>query len=36
MAEPTFDHERLEVYRLSLAYVSFSYQIAKSLGGTNR
>jgi four helix bundle protein len=36
MAEPTFDHERLEVYRLSIEYVVFSYRIAKSLGGTNR
>jgi hypothetical protein len=30
MAEPTFDHERLDVYRLSIEYVAFSYQIAKS------
>jgi hypothetical protein len=29
MAEPTFDHERLDVYRLSIDYVAFSYQIAK-------
>lgn len=36
MAEPTFDHERLDVYRLSIEYVAFSYQIAKSLAGTNR
>jgi len=36
MAEPTFDHERLDVYRLSIEYVGFSYQIAKSLGGANR
>ena len=36
MAEPTFDHERLDVYRLSIEYVAFSYKIAKSLGGTNR
>ena len=34
--EPTFDHERLDVYRLSIAYVAFSYQIAKSLSGSNR
>jgi four helix bundle protein len=36
MAEPTFDHEGLDVYRLSIEYVAFSYRIAKSLGGTNR
>ncbi|MBX3421618.1 MAG: four helix bundle protein [Pirellulaceae bacterium] len=36
MAEPTFNHERLDVYRLSIAYVAFSYQIGKLLGGTNR
>lgn len=28
MAEPTFDHERLDVYRLSIDYVAFSYRIA--------
>lgn len=36
MADPTFDHERLDVYRQSIAYVAFSYQIARSLGGSNR
>jgi four helix bundle protein len=36
MTEPTFDHERLDVYRLSIAYVAFSCQIAKSLSGSNR
>jgi len=36
MLEPTFDHERLDLYRLSIEYVAFSYKIAKSLGGTNR
>ncbi len=36
MAEPTFDHERLDVYRLSIDYVAFSYRIAKSLSGINR
>jgi hypothetical protein len=34
MIEPTFDHERLDVYRLSIAYVAFLYQIAKSLSGS--
>ena len=36
MPEATFDHERLDVYRLSIGYVALSYQIAKSLGGANR
>ncbi len=36
MAEPAFDHKRLDVYRLSIDYVAFSCQIAKSLGGTIR
>ncbi|XZE20075.1 four helix bundle protein [Pirellulaceae bacterium SH449] len=36
MTEPVFDHERLDVYRLSIDYVAFSYELAKSLGGTNR
>jgi four helix bundle protein len=36
MAEPAFDHERLDVYRLSIDYVAFSYRIAKSLSGVNR
>jgi four helix bundle protein len=36
MAEPVFDHERLDVYRLSIEYVAFSYDLAKTLAGTNR
>ncbi|MCC6509123.1 MAG: four helix bundle protein [Pirellulaceae bacterium] len=36
MAEPTFDHERLDVYRLSIDYVAFSFLNAKRLGGINR
>jgi four helix bundle protein len=36
MVEPTFDHERLDVYRLSIEYVASSFGIAKSLGGVNR
>ena len=36
MAEPTFDHERLDVYRLAIDYVAFSYRIARTLGGVNR
>jgi four helix bundle protein len=36
MNEPIFDHEGLDVYRLSIDYVAFSYRIAKSLRGMNR
>ena len=36
MTEPTFDHERLDVYRLSIEYVAFSYRIAKTLRGIHR
>jgi four helix bundle protein len=36
MTEPVFDHERLDVYRLSIDYVAFSYGLAKTLAGTNR
>jgi four helix bundle protein len=36
MAQPTFDHERVDVCRLSIEYVGFSYQIAKGLTGINR
>ena len=35
MTEQIFDHERLEVYRLSIDYVVFSYRIAKLLVGPN-
>jgi four helix bundle protein len=36
MTEPMFDHERLDVYRLSIEYVASSYRIAKSLHGAER
>ena len=36
MSQPTFDHERLDVYRLAIAYVAFSYRHARSLDGANR
>jgi len=36
MTEPIFDHQRLDVYRLSVDYVAFSYGLAKTLTGTNR
>ena len=36
VTEPIFDHERLDVYRLAIDYVSSSYRIAKSLHGPER
>ena len=36
MNEPTFDHERHDVYRLSIDYVAFSCRIAKGLSGVHR
>lgn len=36
MAEPTFDHELLDAYRVSIEYVAFSFRIAKNLSGVNR
>ncbi|MCR9296823.1 MAG: four helix bundle protein [bacterium] len=36
MNEPSFDHERLDMYRLSIDYVAFSYWIAKGLTGIHR
>ena len=36
MNEPTFDHERLDVYRLSIDYVAYSYCIAKGVSGVHR
>jgi four helix bundle protein len=36
MTEPICDHERLDVYRLSIEYVAFSYDLAKTLAGSNR
>ena len=36
MNEPIFDHEKLDVYRLSIDYVAFSYAIASGLTGNNR
>jgi hypothetical protein len=34
ITEPIFDHERLDVYRLAIEYVAWSYRIAKSLNGS--
>jgi four helix bundle protein len=36
MSEPIFDHEKLDVYRLSIEYVAFSYAIASALSGNIR
>ena len=36
MNEAIFDHERLDVYRLSIDYVAFSFAIATGLAGNNR
>ena len=33
--EPIFDHDRLDVYRLSIHYVAESFCIAKDLAGTH-
>lgn len=36
MNEPLFDHEKLDVYRLSIDYVAYSFSIASGLTGQNR
>jgi four helix bundle protein len=36
MTEPIFDHDRLDVYRLSIEYVASSFAIAKNLNGAHR
>ena len=36
MADPIFDHEKLDVYRLALEYVAESFRIAKGLSGLHR
>ena len=36
MTEPIFDHEKLDVYRLSIDYVAASYPTARGLAGANR
>ncbi|TWT74401.1 four helix bundle protein [Allorhodopirellula solitaria] len=36
MTEPIFDHDRLDVYRLSSEYVASSFTIAKDLNGCHR
>jgi four helix bundle protein len=36
MTEPIFDHDKLDVYRLSIDYVASSFAIAKDLNGLHR
>jgi four helix bundle protein len=36
MTEPLFDHDRLDVYRLSIEYVAASFAISKELSGVHR
>ena len=36
MNEPIFDHDRLDVYRLSIDYVASSFAVAKDLNGLHR
>ena len=36
MTEPVFDHDRLDVYRLSIDYVAASFRVAKDLNGLHR
>ncbi|MCA9263803.1 MAG: four helix bundle protein, partial [Planctomycetales bacterium] len=36
MASPTFDHEKLDVYRLAIEYVGQTFQFAVTLSGIHR
>jgi len=36
MTEPIFDHDRLDVYRLSIEYVASSFVVARDLNGCHR
>ena len=36
MNDPIFDHDRLDVYRLSIDYVARSFEASQSLGGLHR
>ena len=36
MTEPIFDHDRLDVYRLSIEYVAAAFDVSKSLNGLHR
>ena len=36
MNDPIFDHDRLDVYRLSIEYVAASFEVSKTLNGLHR
>ncbi|TWU51532.1 four helix bundle protein [Rubripirellula reticaptiva] len=36
MNDPTFDHDRLDVYRLSIDYVTAAFDVSKTLTGLHR
>ena len=36
MTEPIFDHDRLDVYRLSIEYVAAAFDVSKLLNGPHR
>jgi len=36
LTEPIFDHDKLDVYRLSIHYVATSFRIAEDRNGLNR
>ena len=36
MNDPIFDHDRLDVYRLSIDYVAAAFEVSKSMGGLHR
>jgi four helix bundle protein len=36
MTEPSFDHDRLDVYRLSIEYVAAAFDVSKALNGLHR
>ena len=36
MNDPIFDHDRLDVYRLSIDYVAAAFDVSKTLGGLHR
>ena len=36
MTEPIFDHDRLDVYRLSIEYVAAAFDVSRALSGLHR
>ena len=36
MTEPIFDHDRLDIYRVTIDYVGFAFTVAKDLTGVHR